>query len=996
MKIYFFVKTQPDTLKACLYNNLMITKQLINMKKVIQFVFYFILSVQLFAQQPTQQWLNRFNGDGDFSDKFNCVVTDVNGNVYAAGYTINTGQRKDYLLVKYDNVGSLLWSVSYDGLGGKDDEVLAMCIDQNNHVIVTGYSKGNNTNDDIATVVYDQNGQFLWEAIYNNILFSLDDQGNSIAVDASGNIIVAGQTDVGTSSTSNDNFILISYSNNGIQNWIATYDGIGASKDRAVKVKIGSANSIYITGRSSNGMDDDIVTRKYTSLGVLAWSKTFNNGMDDRPADLKLDVSENVYVCGYSNNANNDDIVVLKYDLNGLDQWSGGFLYDGPNAKDDRASALEVNSSGEVFVIGKSDNDPNLTVNFDYKTIKINSTKNIVWEADFNGMGNGTDEASSIILLSSGDVVITGRSDSDVNALINNYDVKTICYSASTGAQSWLKTYSGTTGNDDLGNQLALNNLGNIFVVGSSQDAFAESDALTIQYSSSGTQNWTSLFKGIGDNTDVVNAIAVDAAGNTYLAGYSYSQSSLKDMCVIKLGPNGDTLWVKKHDGTANGNDEATDVKVDGSGNVYITGFTKESLTDFDITTIKYNSSGTILWTSQFDNSPVMGEDQGRKLEIDASGNVYVFGYVDRDPSNILNEDFVLLKYNNLGIQQWGKQINGVGNNSDLPVDMAYLTSGKIVVTGSSFNAVGTDFLTVAFNTSGTQLWTQTFSGMAGGNDAPSEMAFDNSENLVITGKTFNGLDYDALVIKYSSLGNQIWSAVYANGANDEKATAIDINSSGTIFVTGTTDDGTVSHIFVRSYTFAGVVGWTQIYDAGVVLNSKSNDIQVDNNGDIIIVGGTEANSINGLHWNYLVLKYSAAGNLWWTKTYDNSISVDDEIYVCEIDILNNIYVSGQSTSISGQGDIVTIKYDSPLNVNEISQNSLKIYPNPMTDIAFIDYDYQGLSNCSIEITDMKGQTIRTDVFNGKINRGELKPGIYLVRVFDENNTKGISRIVVE
>ncbi|MFM7661563.1 MAG: hypothetical protein ACKO6A_02770 [Bacteroidota bacterium] len=68
--------------------------------------------IQVISQTPTQQWLNRFNGDGDFSDKYNCVLTDNNGNVYLGGYTVNAKQRKDYLLTKYTNTGSFIWSVT--------------------------------------------------------------------------------------------------------------------------------------------------------------------------------------------------------------------------------------------------------------------------------------------------------------------------------------------------------------------------------------------------------------------------------------------------------------------------------------------------------------------------------------------------------------------------------------------------------------------------------------------------------------------------------------------------------------------------------------------------------------------------------------------------------------------------------------------------------------------------------------------------------------------
>jgi uncharacterized delta-60 repeat protein len=962
------------------------------------FLLFKILFISnVFSQSPTQQWLNRYNGDGDFSDKYNCVLTDNSGNVYLGGYTVNANQRKDYLLTKYTNSGTLSWSVTYDGSDNKDDEILAMAFGLNNQIIVTGYAKGNNTNDDIVTISYDQNGQVTWTAIYDNLLFSQDDQGNDIAVDASGNVIVAGQTDTDPSETSNDDYIIISYSSTGAQNWSAFYDGSGASKDRALKVKIGSGNSVYVTGRSANLLDDDIVTRKYTNLGAMLWSQTFNNGMDDRPSDLKLDALENVYICGYSNNGSNDDMLVLKYSSAGVDQWSNGFIFNGVNSQDDQASSLVIDATSNVYITGKSDNDPSLVQNFDYKTLKIDPSKNLLWQIDHNGTGNGEDEGTSIGLLASGDIVVTGKSDSDSNPLSSNFDAITICYSGSTGSQSWIKTYTGAAGKDDTGNQLAIDNSGNVLVAGSSQDNISESDALALKYSSTGVENWSKLFAGIGDNTENVNAMTIDAAGNTYLAGYTYRRNNLKDLCVIKLSPIGDTLWVKKYNGSDNGNDEATDIKVDAGGNVYVTGFIKDSLTDFDIITFKMNPSGNFIWMSQYNNNTVNNEDKGFKLEIDGSGNVYVLGNTDSNPLFLVNEDILLVKYSSSGVQQWVKQYNGVANLEDDPSDLCYLPSGKIVLTGSTNNSANDDIVTIAYNTSGTQIWLKTFVGIGGGKDEPAEIEFDNNENLYISGKTSNGLNNDGVLIKYNSSGTQLWSSIYDNSAWNDKGTCLDISANGTVYFSGITESPLTSNIFIRSISSSGGINWTQIIDGGAQLRDEVSDLKVDNNGDIVLVGRTEANGTNGPHWNYLLLKYSSAGILWWNKIYDNGINGDDEINVCEIDAANNIYVSGQSVSTTGQKDIVTIKYDSPLTLSELKENSVYLYPNPFTDFAEMKLDTENITDISIRIIDMLGnELVNEKLIDGRINRGNLKTGMYILQVFNTNGILGVSNIIVQ
>ena len=79
-------------------------------------------SLNFFSQTvPIQQWLNRYNGLGNYSDKLNCGAADNSGNSYFAGYTIRTSKRKDYLLIKLTSTGDTLWTMTYNGTGSKDD-----------------------------------------------------------------------------------------------------------------------------------------------------------------------------------------------------------------------------------------------------------------------------------------------------------------------------------------------------------------------------------------------------------------------------------------------------------------------------------------------------------------------------------------------------------------------------------------------------------------------------------------------------------------------------------------------------------------------------------------------------------------------------------------------------------------------------------------------------------------------------------------------------------
>jgi hypothetical protein len=412
---------------------------------------------------------------------------------------------------------------------------------------------------------------------------------------------------------------------------------------------------------------------------------------------------------------------------------------------------------------------------------------------------------------------------------------------------------------------------------------------------------------------------------------------------------------------------------------------------------MKISSSGNYLWTSQFNNNAVNGEDRGFKLQIDGSGNVYVLGNTDSNPLFLVNEDILLVKYSSLGVQQWVKQYNGIANLEDDPTDLCYLPSGKIVLTGSTNNSANDDIITIAYNTSGTQLWLKTFVGIGGGKDEPSEMEFDNSENLYIAGRTSNGINNDGLLIKYNSSGTQLWSSIYDNSAWNDKGICLDISANGTVYFSGSTESPLTSNIFIRSISSSGGINWTQIIDGGAQLRDEVSDLKVDNNGDIVLVGRIEVNEPTGIHWNYFTSKLSPTSIVYWNKIYDNNIGSDDEINVCEIDPNNNIYVSGQSISSSGQKDIVTIKYDSPLNVNDLFENTISIFPNPFTDYTQIT-NYSDLSSgIRVRIIDALGKEVRDEkVIDGMIFRNNLNSGIYLMQVFNENNIIGVTRIIVQ
>jgi len=107
--------------------------------------------------------------------------------------------------------------------------------------------------------------------------------------------------------------------------------------------------------------------------------------------------------------------------------------------------------------------------------------------------------------------------------------------------------------------------------------------------------------------------------------------------------------WVASYNGPGNNDDQVNAIKVDGQGNVYVTGQSSGNGKGFDYATIKYNADGQQQWLARY-NGPLGGQDMATAIAVDESDNVYVTG---RSPGAGTAEDYATIKYNSAGQQQW-------------------------------------------------------------------------------------------------------------------------------------------------------------------------------------------------------------------------------------------------------------------------------------------------------------------------------------------------------
>jgi uncharacterized delta-60 repeat protein len=966
------------------------------------FLPFFLLLTLSTTAQVNPQWVARYDGAGDFNDKVNCMTQDPSGNRYLGGYSMRAGNEKDFVVIKIDVNGDTLWTRSFDGPNHGSDEALDIAYDATGFVYATGYREGINTGHDLFLVKLNLNGDTSWTRSYNNIT-NQDEQGSAVATDGAGNVVVTGFTDLDPAPlTTNQDYLTIRYSPAGVQSFLVTYNGTNNTNDYSVDVVILASGNAVVTGKSKNN-DDDFVTRCYNTTGTLVWTKTMDGGGGkDKAYQMAVDIGGNIIVTGQCNNGNDYDYGVVKYSAAGAELWRN--FYD-HGAGNDYPQGIAVDATGNIFITGKCDVDPLLPIANDIVTVAYNSAGVQQWATPYNGAGNGDDEGTSIATDPSGDVFITGTTDMNASSAIVDNDMVTIKYTP-TGSQLWVQTSGNLLVNDD-GVSILTDATGNCVSAGNEINTGTMKDFRYIKYTSLGNVTWTKKYAGLGDHTDLTKAMTADANGNSYMCGYTYSSSNKRDMCTIKVDAIGDTVWVKTINGTYNSMDEAVAIAVDASGNVYVTGFVKDTASGYNFCTVKYNSAGIVQWSTKYNNALANGTDKPTAMAINAAGDVYVTGESDVDPSSANNKDIVTIKYNSSGVQQWIMSYAGSGNLNDKPYALDLSPTGEVVVVGKvAINALDDDAVIMKYSTSGSLLWSFIYT-CALGNDAALAVDQDGAGNVGVAMKRSNSsgnsdICYGHLDASGVDLGILSYNGT-GNGNDVPFAIAYDI--SGNAYITGETDvDTTVGianyDIITIKYNSGGAQQWLKKVAGPAGDDDHGVALAIDNSTGYVYVAAQIQNGTMAVKNNdFLILQYDPAGVQQLIGTYDatSKSDVPSGMFLQG----GNLFVAGTSVGTNNnQKDMVMLVYSAfqvGIPVAENS-NSLSVFPNPCSSYTEVHFESTSQDRI-ISLVDINGKVVLSHNCNGQMARietSQFAKGVYFGTVLEEGKTVQHFKIVVE
>lgn len=667
-------------------------------------------------------WEIIYNGPKNDDNQPNDIALDNNGNIYVTG--------SDFTTVKYSPNGEELWVVCYNSIEGINS--CALEVDSIGNVYVAG---------ECVTVKYNTDGIEQWAALYNGAGEFYWNAVTDIAVGSTGNVYVSGNF-------VDSNYVayssIIKYSSSGLEQWIERIDS-----SKIIRLALDGSENVYLTGGKGyyyndpfggegGFVSDSLFTIKLNSDGINLWNASYCGITENSlmATDLALDDSGNLFVSGIGYESDDNISIVIKYSSGGIQQWK-------LNSDLTYISGIDLDSFSNILAAGQevsSDTTISCTI------IKYNPQGVVQWVSRYNS-SNYLKHITAITISAGDNVCIAGW----VERADTGDDWFTIRYNTE-GIEQWISQYDGPGTSDDLARCIDIDDFGNVYVTGFSQFVLGWS---TVKYNAYGQEQWIKNYSipSSGYLTPPVD-IDIDDLGDIYITGESGSDGQVAKYSTVKYSPDGVELWSKQDSITliAPGIIGISDLAIDQSGNIIVTDIGGV----FKYGTKKYNQlNGNTIWST---NYYVGGTSYAKAIAIDNLNNIYITGHTFPGHNN--HFDFTTLKYNASGSQQWVATYNGPDSDKDEANALVVDDDGNVYVAGNSTrwenNESYTEWITIKYNNAGIQQWLRKRRMQRRSNEETNILLYEPGFVYVV-GKDTSGF----AVIKYTTDGTPIWDKNY-------------------------------------------------------------------------------------------------------------------------------------------------------------------------------------------------------------------------------------------
>ncbi len=431
---------------------------------------------------------------------------------------------------------------------------------------------------------------------------------------------------------------------------------------------------------------------------ALAWLHSVDGDAvepTDRAFAVAVDGAGAVIAVGAVEGVGEQDFFATK-----LDPATGAAIWrrqiDGAASQSDTASFVAVDTSDDVLLAGTTETSPLET---DFLAIKLDgATGGEVWRLQIDASASAvSDGADGLLVRGSGETIAV-----DPTFLVSRVD-------GVTGLEIWRREIDGTAVDTDRATTAHLDGSGGLIAAGTLSNVGTSDDFFVVKLDAgTGLEQWRAELDGGNGAADAALGVAIDATGDVFVCGRLDRPATGPDFAVLKFdGATGAEEWRRVVSGTGTGDEVATAVVLDASGDAFVAGLLDDAGAGRGIVVLKVDgSTGAEIWRREIDGSALGGSsDGGARLRFDSAGALFVGGVLEN--AGTAEDVFVSKLDPATGVELWRAEISGSSADRDGLASLTIDDSDDVVLSGF-VDEIGTDrdlLVAKLDGTTGAEVW---------------------------------------------------------------------------------------------------------------------------------------------------------------------------------------------------------------------------------------------------------------------------------------------------